>query len=339
MSRIIVRNAATGAELAWRHIKIRKSLDEICHTLYAELAASESGKVKKHNKIEVRFANPFIKDSGGARLVTTVLVDEVTANADIQKRGVTVIGRSPARDIIDSTWSDERAGLTLGELAEYIGGKFGIVCDTFPTDKPDPTQIVANFSWENESPWTKLIGEADNQGYILTSSEAGGLYIWPVAAAARGEGFHLTEGANIKTISWTENGAEQFHEYVVTGGGGEERIIDGTCPGSRVLTVDITDPLIEPAKLKRKAETERNRRRERRITAGVSGWGLTDGQIKNLGAVTKGKEIFWVPNILIPVKCPSIGLNAKLLISEAEYEAGPESYSCAVTLVNREAYL
>jgi prophage tail gpP-like protein len=338
MSRIIVKNATTNVELVWRNIKIRKSLDEICHSLDLELAASESGKVKKHDKIEVRFANQFIKDSGGARRVTTALVDEVTANADIQKHGIAVVGRSPARDIIDSTWDGEYAGQTLGQVTEYIGGKFGIVCDTFPTDKPDPTQIVANFSWKNESPWTKLIGEADNQGYILTSSEAGSLYIWPVAAAVRGEGFHLTEGVNIKTISRTESGAEQFHEYVVTGGGNEERVIDDTCPGNRILTIDVTDPLIEPTKLKRKAETEKNRRKERRTTVGVSGWGLTEEQIKRLGETT-GKELFWVPNILIPVKCPSIGLDAKMLISEVEYEANPESYGCTVTVVNREAYL
>ena len=340
MSKIIVKNATTGTELVWRHVTIKKSLDEICHTLSVELAASESGKVKKHQKIEVRYLNPYVKDSGGARRVTTVLVDEITAHADVQKNGITVVGRSPARDIIDSTWSDECADRTLGQITEYIGGKFGIVCDTFPTNEPDHTKIVSSFSWENESPWTKLVGEADNQGYILTSNEAGGLYIWPVQAGLRDEGFHLTEGANIKTVEWTENGSEQFHEYVVTGGFGDpERVIDSTCPGSRILTIDITDPFIEQTKLKRKAETERNRRKERRTTVTVSGWGLTDGQIKNLGAVTGGKEIFWVPNILIPVKCPSIGLNANLLISEVEYEASPENCGCKVTVVNREAYL
>jgi prophage tail gpP-like protein len=339
MSRIIVKNASTGAELVWRHVTIKKSLDEICHTLTVELSASESGKVKKHHKIEVRFANPYIKDSGGARRVTTVLVDEITVHADIQKHGITVVGRSPARDIIDSTWSDDCADQTLGQITEYIGGKFGIACDTFPTNKPDPTENVSSFSWENESPWTKLIGEADNQGYILTSNEAGGLYIWPVASSVRGEGFHLTEGVNIKTIEWTENGAEQFHEYVVTGGFCDpERVIDSTCPGRRTLTIDITDPSITQTKLKRKAETERNRRSERRTTVTVPGWGLTDEQIKNLGT-TEGKEIFWVPNILIPVKGPSIGLNAKLLISEVEYEASPENHGCKVTVVNREAYL
>jgi prophage tail gpP-like protein len=80
------------------------------------------------------------------------------------------------------------------------------------------------------------------------------------------------------------------------------------------------------------------RRRENRVTVTVSGWGLTDTQIKNLGA-TGGKEIFWVPNLLIPVSMPSLGLSANLLISEVEQEAGEDSMSSTITLVNKEAYL
>jgi hypothetical protein len=79
------------------------------------------------------------------------------------------------------------------------------------------------------------------------------------------------------------------------------------------------------------------RRRENRVTVSVANWGLTDGQIKRLGE-TAEKEIFFVPNLLIPVKCLSIGLEDKLLISEVEYEATPETYGANITVVNKEAY-
>jgi prophage tail gpP-like protein len=230
--------------------------------------------------------------------------------------------------------------LTLRALARKIGGRFGITCDTFPADKPDPTGNVSSFRLENESPWTKLIGEADNQGYIFTSNEAGGLYLWEAASGLRGEGFHLTEGRNIKNIQWTENGAEQFHKYIITGGGHPPvEVIDSTCRGGRILTVDLTDPDIVVTKLQRRAETEMRRRRENKTTVSVSGWGLSDEQIRALGAVTKGKEIFWNPNFLIPVKIPKLGLDDKLLISEAVYHADPESAGCDLTLVRRDAYL
>jgi prophage tail gpP-like protein len=91
-------------------------------------------------------------------------------------------------------------------------------------------------------------------------------------------------------------------------------------------------------KLERRAEAEKNRRKETKTVVTVPSWGLTDGQIISMGE-TAGKEIFWVPNILIPVKVPSLGLNAKLLISEVEYSASADAVSCDITLVNREAYL
>lgn len=341
MSRIVVKNTAGGAHLAWRHMVIRKSLDDICHTLDLEIAPGERAKVHKHDRLEVRYANPLIKDSreAGGRRVTTVLVDEVSANADSQKHVVTVKGRSPARDIIDSTWSEDFAEMTLRELVRAVGRRFGIKCDTFPAYAEDPTQLISNFWLENESPWVKLVSQADNQGYIFTSSEAGDLYLWKPAAAVRGEGFKLAEGVNIKTIGWTENGAEQFHEYIVRGGGEEEPVIDDTCSGSRILTLDITDPDFPPDQLRRRAESEMRRRRKDSVTATVSGWGLTDEQIKRLGNVTGGKEVFWVPNLLIPVIAPSMGLNAKLLISEVEYEAYPDTFGTSITAVHREAYL
>jgi len=80
------------------------------------------------------------------------------------------------------------------------------------------------------------------------------------------------------------------------------------------------------------------RRKETKTIITVPGWGLTNEQIKSLGE-TNGMEIYWVPNILIPVKVPTLGLDAKLLISEVEYTAAADAMSCDITLVNREMYL
>ena len=344
MSKIIVKNTTSGNELLWRHIRIKKSLDNICHTLELEIPASERAKVHKHDKIEVRYENSFVRDSGGKRLVTTVLIDEITTSADVTKHNVLVIGRSPARDIIDSTWSGLLINMTLYEVTKNIADKFGITCTNIPTNRGDLTKNIYAFSWENESPWMKLITEADSQkvndmGFILTSNEAGDLYIWQAEDTVRDEGFHLTEGRNIKTIEWKENGAEQFHEYIVSGGFIEPaRVIDNSCNNQRVLTINLTNPIIDSDKLQRRAETEMRRRSEDRVTVTVAGWGLTDMQIKNLGATIR-KEIFWVPNLLIPVSMPSLGKDTKLLIAEVEMEASVETMSSTITLVKREAYV
>jgi prophage tail gpP-like protein len=209
MSRLIVQNATSDKELLWRHIGVKKSLDDICHTLTLEIPASERTKVHKHEKIEVRYENGLVKDSGGKRRVTTVRVDEVTAGADISKHSVVVIGRSPARDIIDSTWGGYNDGLllnnTLFQITKHICGKFGIICGIIPQNRGDITTPISVFTWENESPWSKLITEAGSQGFILTGNEAGDLYLWK--AGIRHEGFHLTEGRNrlVQEPGWFSN--------------------------------------------------------------------------------------------------------------------------------------
>ncbi|MCL2374131.1 MAG: hypothetical protein FWC65_02700, partial [Treponema sp.] len=229
-------------------------------------------------------------------------------------------------------------GNTLAFVAGEIAAKFGITVTWFPSDSNDPTSDVGFFSWQNESPWTKLITEADAQGFMITSSEAGSLYIWQPAAAVRSEGFHITEGRNVRSIEWRENGAEQFHTYIVRGWFYEAVIIDETCNTNRILTIDLTGFDTGEVHVQRRAETEMRRRRERRTIVTVSGWGLSDSQIQRLGG-TDGKELFWSPNFLIPVRMPSLGLSDNLLIAEVEQEADAQTMQSTITLVNREAYL
>jgi prophage tail gpP-like protein len=356
-SKVIVQAAPSGGvafqELIWRKIKIRKSLDEICHYMELETPTSERHKIHKHDKIEVRYFNQYISESeqnDKKRRVTTIMVDEITDITDTDKKGLLVIGRSPARDIIDSAWS----GIVLHQqslekLANDIVSPFldaaGIEKFTFegrphvtrmPWNGPE-TDPVFSFSWENESPWQKLITEADNQGYIFTSNEAGNLYLWKAAVGPRDEGFVLTEGSNIRNIQTTENGAEQFHEYIARASFKEAGIIDNTCKNNRKMTINITDENTSQEALERRVLTEMLRRRENRTTVTVSGWGLSDSQIQALGD-TFHKEIFWNPNFLIPVKIPSSGLDGKLLTSQVEYQADESSMTTAITLVNPEAY-
>ena len=329
-------------ELLWQKVKVRKSLDEICHTVELELPDSERSKVKRHDKIEVRVFNPNYTASSQRPRLTTVFVDEITDTIKPGQKRITVIGRSPARDIIDSTWSETILGSSsLEDITKKIADKFKfadkfkIALKKYPEDLE--TKPIDSFSFENESPWTKLLSEANNQGLIFTSNESGGLYFWKVAKSIRREGFFLEEGKNIKNIQITENGAGQFHTYIVKGGGAQEEAIDETCKNNRVLTINLTGLVIAKEVLKRRALTEMRRRQEVRTVVTVSGWGLSDPQLQRLGS-TDGIEVFWNPNFLIPIKIPSSNLNDNYLISQVEYNADQSSYSCDITLVKPEVY-
>jgi prophage tail gpP-like protein len=355
MYKVIIKAAAPGEalqELVWRKVKIRKSLDEICHYLEMELPVSERGKIHKHDKVEVRLHSRYVTPNDnpdGTKRVTTVMVDAVTDVTDTAQKGLLIIGRSPARDIIDSTWSDRIwQQQNLEQLANMIANPFleankieeidleGNHVQRMPTDSPE-TGPVFSFSWENESPWQKLVTAADSKGYIFTSNEAGNLYLWKVAVKERDEGFSLGEGSNIRNIQATENGAEQFHEYIARASFKEARIIDNTCKNNRKMTINITDEATSQQDLERRALTELRRRKEKRTTVTVSGWGLSESRLKAWGD-TYHREIVWNPNFLIPVKLPSLGLDDKLLISQVEYQADAASMTTAITLVNREAY-
>ena len=343
-NKVIVTNTTSPrqAELPWRRVKIRKSLDDICHTMELELPPGERARVGRHERIQVHVANPLITDHGGRRLVTTVMVDEVTASADTSGHNVTVLGRSPARDIIDSTWTEtlwpnvESRG-TLLETVRAIGSRFGFNSNsivTFPMN-PDPTEEVGFIAWQNESPWAKLIAEADGQGFMITSSAAGGLFIWKPSRTRRNEGFRIDEGNNVRSIERRENGAEQFNKYVVSGNFGTGVAVDDTCRNNRILTIDIARENVHPDQLQRRAETEMRRRREIRTTVTVSGWGLSDPQIRKLGNTTE-REIIWSPNFFIPVSIPSMGISEDLLVADVEFEADARSMQSTITLVPRD---
>lgn len=123
----------------------------------------------------------------------------------------------------------------------------------------------------------------------------------------------------------------------MNGSGNQGKAIDSTCPNKRKLTINLSEFITDQEQLNRRAKTEMLRRRENKITCTLSGWGLTEEQIRKLGG-TYHKEIFWEVNLLIPVKLPSCNVNANMLISQVEYTADTKSFSCDVTLVKPEAY-
>lgn len=334
--------------VSWTRVMVRKSLDEICHYVEVDIPEAERANFHKHGIVQVRFLSQYItegRDSYGGKYgfhpVTTVYIDDIDEETDKEKHVITVIGRSAARDIIDSKWSEAVLGQpTLLEILRQIAGEFGfdkedVIC--LPTTAGDITKPVFSFSWENESPWAKLLTVADSQGLIITSNQLGGLYIEKPARGICDWGFFVEEGVNVREPRRHESGAEQFHEYIVNCGGRQGKATDWTCPNKRKLTINLSEFIVDQEKLDRRAKTEMLRRREDKITCTLSGWGLTEEQIRKLGG-TYHKEIFWEVNLLIPVKLPSFGVNANMLISQVEYTADTKSFSCDITLVKPEAY-
>ena len=345
MSKIIINVIPAGSEkrttLQWKRVQIKKSLDEICHSLTLELPVSQKGLLNAHDTIEVRFYNKYITSNNGNLRVTTVRIDEITDMTEAGQKYITVLGRSPARDIIDSSWSGREESATLLNVAKAIAKKFDIVVQHLPRDV-DYTETIPALEWNCESPWTQLLNAADNQGYVLTSNEAGNLYLTKGGRNADYWHFVIAEGMNIKSVETTESGAEQFREYVVVSGEAPNtvmgRAVDTKCRNNRILTLNLSDFDFDQEKANRRAQIELYRRRKTTTKVTISGWGLTDEQIRAFGD-TREKELFFNPNFLIPVYIPSAGLDCTMMISEVEYRADPHTFDCTVSLVNPEVYM
>ena len=98
--------------IPYKRVMVRKSLDEICHYVEVELTDSELKYVHKHGTLQVRLVSQYITEGKmeyvgryGYHPVTTVYIDEVSTTYEDNKKTITAIGRSRARDIIDSNWS------------------------------------------------------------------------------------------------------------------------------------------------------------------------------------------------------------------------------------------
>ena len=80
-------------------------------------------------------------------------------------------------------------------VAKAIAKKFDIVVQHLPRDV-DYTETIPALEWNCESPWTQLLNAADNQGYVLTSNEAGNLYLTKGGRNADYWHFVIAEGMN-----------------------------------------------------------------------------------------------------------------------------------------------
>lgn len=324
----------------WSRVYVRKSLDEICSYIEVETSPLDRSRIHTHDKIQVRYWNDYMlrqpDPKNQTRPVATCFIDEIDLEVSAKRRSLVVNGRSSARDIIDSTWSGSISSAKLLAVVKEVAKPYGVKVWHMPTSS-DGTKLVTDFSWENESPWQKLIQESDNQGYLINSNQLGELYVWPVATGSRPEPFSLDEGRGTISIKDRESGAEQFNTYIFKGDSKEVTKYDTGCRTKRMLTVNLSDRTLDEAALQRRIQTEMLRRRNRRVTVGLRNWGLSEAILERMGNL-KEKEVLWELNFFTPVKVPSLELNTSMLVSQVEYRADPKALTCDVQLSKAEAY-
>lgn len=350
-----VRVELNGREnyLNFQRLYIRMSLEEICHYMEMDVSENVAVEIRKHSKLRVYYSSGGIE-----RLVSTICVDTVGRLLNAESKSYRITGRSPARDIIDSSWSEQLREQTLFECLKHIAGRFEIDCKYFT--EADPSSLLESFEWENESPWQKLVSAAMGQEFLLYSSQAGGIYLNKVSGQQRPEMFSLVNNRNLEEISIEDNGELQFHEYVIIGEAGSAIVYDNSAPKGRILTVNMSDSTMSLEGLLRYAKVQMKRRGSQKISARLTGWGLDAGELdvvrqdakrtyqskaayrglsEELKSKLYGFETLWGLNFYVPIESEVYQLKTKLLTSQVEYSVESNAISCNLQLVPREAYL
>ncbi len=341
----LVEVRVNGKQYAsFQRLNVRISLDDICHSLEMDVSENVAWNVHKHDILEVRYTL-----GGVPRLVTTVEIDDIDRLLNAQSKSYRILGRSQARNLIDSSYSGQFSQLTLSQLCQRICGDFKIPFKNWA----GKTDLIESFEWENESVWQKLVSQAVAQQCLFYSSQVGGLYLDRVSGRARPEGFVLQQTQNIEEVNKREIGREQFRHYVVIGENGKGKATDATCRRPRTLTLNMSDSTMSEQDLRRWAIVQMRRRRGVELQVKLPGWGLDEQKldvVKQRVAVSDmtaekkkklfGFEIFWGVNFYTLVDLPDYGFDKKYLLTTAvEYSVESDKISCNVTLKDRENYL
>lgn len=320
--------------IKFHSLTIKKSIDEICHSAEIVCPLSELKKVKRHNKIFIKALIDWNKEE---RAITYILVDDISATLNSREKRMTIVGRSYARDIVDSIDSGRIEAAKLTEVVEKIAQKYNsdIKVSHYPTNA-DSSPNIQSFTWENESVWQKLLTIAENNGYAISSNQRSGLYVWKRDTNLANNANHkFIENKNIVSAALNKRGYEQFYKYSVKGNYNTTEQIDFSCKTKRIYTLNFTDENISKKELQTRAASELMRRKTDELTIELNNWGLSDKEIEIKKIENKSQvEVFYEPKQLIAVKIPSFDIDKNMIIKDVTFNLSTDSFSSSVILVD-----
>lgn len=228
-------------------------------------------------------------------------------------------------------------GATVADVAEKVAAPFGIRVSVQPglaLPRPKKKIVVS----PGDSAYQAIEAAARAAGVLVVSDGRGGILITR-AGTARAS-VSLVEGKNLMGVTVDYDGTDRFHRYLVL------TQVAGTAKASGRHTrvrAEATDPgvrrtdrvlVIRPEKsmtadfAKRRADWEARVRaaKAETVSAVVRGWEQRSG------------EDLWLPNQLVGVHSPSIGVSGEMLISQVEYSLDDGGEVTQLRLVRPDAF-
>ena len=274
----------------------------------------------------------------GSTPVITGYIDEVNPEYDKESHTIQVSGRDRTGDLVDCA-ALHKAGVwykaSLKRIAEDICAPFGVKV-VVATDLGKP---FAQFSiWHGETAFECLDRAARMRGVLLMSDGAGNLVL--TRAGKERISTALVKGQNIEKGSGNFSWKDRFSRYIIKGQApGDSWNLDNAEHHLEVKAsvpdADVTRyrPHViiaeqgDGSTYKDRVTWERNVRAGRcsRVTYTVSGWEHAGG--------------LWLPNRLVPVSDPLLGIDSERIIAQVRLTLDEESGTrTQLELCKKEAF-
>lgn len=275
----------------------------------------------------------------------TGYVDGRTVSMSASDHSFTVSGRDKSGALVDCSAVLDRwtfKNLPLVDLVTKIAAPFGILVwldSTIRQGLPLP-KPPAKFTIDPGEKAFEVIDRACRLAGVLPVSDGvGGLAL--VRAGSRRTKTALVEGQNILSATGTYNSSERFARYLVRGQ--HQGTDDWSGAGTASVKAEATDSTVrrtervllirpergvtqESAKTRAAFEAKTRAARGDSVSVTVQGWTQADGTL-------------WPVNSVVQLRCPSIGMSADTLITQAVYTLDASGQTTQFSLKRPDAFL
>lgn len=316
----------------WKEVKITRSMKAIASGFSLSLTDRWSQESKPW------FVRPgdscLVKIDGFP--VISGYVDSLNTSLSAGERTITVEGREKTADLVDCTLDQsEFVNLSLEALARQLADPYGVsVRNLSGVTRQIPTVAVSMGDTIHQV----IERYAKKDGVLLTSDGLGTLQLAKLGSVSAAIG--LKEGVNLLSCSASFDNRNRFSEYIVRGGNGSDSgedaalqtAVEGRSKDKGIrryrLMVLNAESAVSRDEAEKRAQWELTTRQASAwtVSAKVQGW--------------KAAGRLWSPNTLVTLTAPSIGVGAKLLVTDVTFsQTISGGTTTELSLTRRDAFI
>lgn len=317
----------------WTSVSIDRRLDALCGAFALGLTDRWPGQPERW-RIEAGDQAQLLVDD---EPVVSGWIDRARYQLGARAHPLDVSGRDRTCDLVDcsaehapGSWRDR----TVTQIATDLCAPFGISVTAIGDVGPQ----FARFALEpGETVLAAIERMTVLRGLLATTDAAGDLVLRRPSEQAAG--FELAEGLNIEDVAFENDTAERFSRYTLKGHDASDESAGSRAARPTATAADagvkrhrplmvIADEEATTATLQASARWEASVRaaRAQTVTVTVAGWRSPDGRL-------------YQPNVLVPVRAPTVGVTAELLVAGVRFKRGArEGSRTELTLVRKESF-